>query len=134
MDKREKKGLAIGALLGAVVGVITGILFAPKSGKETRKDIKDAAGKAADTLVQEAHKLQDDAKELIEKTESKIKQLKGKAGDVAKDHVKEIKHTTENVRTAVRAFKDGKASDKDLNDAIKQAKAAHSALKTYLKK
>ena len=32
-------------LLGLGVGVGLGLLFAPKSGKETRKDIKDATNK-----------------------------------------------------------------------------------------
>ena len=96
MDKREKKGLAIGALFGAVIGVITGILFAPKSGKETRKDIKDAAGKAADALVEEAHTLQNEAKKLIEKAESHAKKLKGQAATTAKEHISELKHATSN--------------------------------------
>lgn len=31
------------ALIGAVVGAVAGVLFAPKSGKETRKDIANKA-------------------------------------------------------------------------------------------
>jgi len=37
-------GIAIGAAAGAVAGVITGLLVAPKSGKETRADLKKKAG------------------------------------------------------------------------------------------
>ena len=48
------KGLAIGAAIGAVAGVVTGILFAPKSGKETREDIKVAARKAKEKFLAEA--------------------------------------------------------------------------------
>ena len=73
MDKREKKGLALGAIVGAVVGVITGILFAPKSGKETRQDIKEATSKAAEKLSAEAHKIQEEAVELIAKAEVRLK-------------------------------------------------------------
>jgi len=44
MKKETKFGLvAAGA---AVAGYVAGILTAPKSGKETRKDIKDKAGEA----------------------------------------------------------------------------------------
>ncbi len=70
MDKKEKKGLAIGAAIGAVLGVIGGILFAPKSGKETRADIKNSAVTVAD-------KLHDEAEELL----AKAKSLTGSAAD-----------------------------------------------------
>ena len=50
-----KKGkFALGALIGAAAGLITGILAAPKSGKETRAEIKTTAGKVADKAVAEA--------------------------------------------------------------------------------
>ncbi|RWZ79016.1 MAG: YtxH domain-containing protein, partial [Candidatus Chaera renei] len=40
-----KKGsrFALGAAIGAVAGVVAGLLAAPKSGKETRADIKQKA-------------------------------------------------------------------------------------------
>ena len=40
----SKGKFALGALVGAVAGVIAGVLTAPKSGKETRADIKKKAG------------------------------------------------------------------------------------------
>ena len=40
MSKKTAGKLALGAAIGAVIGVVTGILTAPKSGKETRADIK----------------------------------------------------------------------------------------------
>jgi gas vesicle protein len=123
MDKKEKKGLAIGAAIGAVFGVIGGILFAPKSGKETRSDIKHAAVTAADKVHAEAD-------ELLEKAKS----LTGKASDTAKKHVGEVKHTADNLREVVKSFKAGKASDKDLDSAIKKAKDATASLKTFFKK
>ena len=134
MDKREKKGLALGAIVGAVVGVITGILFAPKSGKETRQDIKEATSKAAEKLSAEAHKIQEEALELIAKAEVRLKSLKGATLAKVNQHIDEVKHTSENVKSVAKAFKSGKSSDKDLDEAIKQAKAARDALKTFLKK
>jgi gas vesicle protein len=61
-NDNEKSGLAIGSLvIGAIAGAIAGILFAPKSGKETRGDLKDTltqvkddvASKIADLNIQE---------------------------------------------------------------------------------
>ena len=37
----------LGAALGAIGGAIAGVLFAPKSGKETRKDIAEGTKKVA---------------------------------------------------------------------------------------
>lgn len=39
MSKNKGK-IAVGAIFGAVAGAVAGILTAPKSGKETRADIK----------------------------------------------------------------------------------------------
>jgi len=46
--------LAIGAVVGAAAGVVAGILTAPKSGRETREDIRQKASDVKDQAV--AHK------------------------------------------------------------------------------
>lgn len=46
------KKIALGAVIGAVAGVVAGMLVAPKSGKETRGDIK----KKTEQLKHEAEK------------------------------------------------------------------------------
>lgn len=132
MDKRERKGLALGAVIGAVAGVVTGILFAPKSGKETRKDIKDAAVKASDTVQDEAKKLQAEAVELLDKLEAVAKDKTGKVSDSAKTHAKDLKEKASDLAEIAKSFKAGKSTDKDLNDAIKQVKAAKASIKTFL--
>ncbi|KRQ86192.1 YtxH-like protein [Caloramator mitchellensis] len=89
--KNLKKGLAIGAALGTVVGAVAGILTAPKSGKETREEIKngviDASGKVVET-----------AKEVAAKTVTMIKEKIKKDNDVAEevvfdDVIDEVKDT-----------------------------------------
>jgi len=134
MDKQEKKGLALGAVFGAIVGVIAGILFAPKSGKETRKDIKVATEKTINKAKEEAEKLHDEVAELIEKIESKVSELKGKTSESTKEHIKEGKKAVTNLSTAIKSFKAGSADDKDLGTAIKKAKESKEALKAFLKK
>ena len=42
------KGLLIGFLTGGIVGAAIALLYAPKSGKELRKDIKDKADEFKD--------------------------------------------------------------------------------------
>jgi gas vesicle protein len=50
MRKEEIGSLGIGLGVGLVVGAILGILFAPQSGKETRKYITEKAEDTAATI------------------------------------------------------------------------------------
>ena len=75
MAEEKKSGAGkffLGALFGAAVGAIAGILTAPKSGKETRKDLKDAGDKA----VKDAKK---NGEKLLSKTKKSTKELGDKA-------------------------------------------------------
>ena len=82
----SKGKLAIGAVFGAVAGFVTGVLLAPKSGKETRKDIKGAALKAKNNVVDEAEKAKDFAEEKVKqvrnKAETVVDDVAGKANDL----------------------------------------------------
>jgi len=49
--KSALKGAAIAGTVAAVAGVIAGILLAPKSGKETRKDIAKYLGEMKDKVA-----------------------------------------------------------------------------------
>ena len=57
-DKGAKKNV-LAAALGALAGGIAGILFAPKSGKETRGDIKKAVEKATVEIKEKAEEVRD---------------------------------------------------------------------------
>ena len=57
-DKGVKKNV-LAAALGALAGGIAGILFAPKSGKETRGDIKKAVEKATVEIKEKADEVRD---------------------------------------------------------------------------
>ncbi|MCL2173698.1 YtxH domain-containing protein [Candidatus Saccharibacteria bacterium] len=60
MSKAKSGGkFFLGAIFGGAVGAIAGLLSAPKSGKETREDIKKKAGevkKTADEKVEKGKK------------------------------------------------------------------------------
>lgn len=71
----SKGRIAFGVVVGAVAGVIAGLLTAPKSGKETRADLKKKAGE----LKQQATDRADDAKEFVQE---KATDLRGKAGEL----------------------------------------------------
>ena len=82
----SKGKIVLGTIFGAVAGFAAGILSAPKSGKETRQDIKDAAKKTKDVAVEKAG----EAKEATLRTAKDVKEkAEGVAGDVSKK-VKEV--------------------------------------------
>ena len=134
MARNNKSKLAFGALLAGLTGFVTGILFAPKSGQETRGEIKQAAHKASDTITQKAKQAQTHLAQLITKAEAQLTQTKAATSDQGRKLVSQAKRTKTQVGTVAKAVKAGKASDKDLDAAVKKAKAAISSLKTYLKK
>ena len=89
-------GATIGTALGAAAGFIAGILTAPKSGQETRKDIKDVTKKASDDVVSEAEKLkknvtsratgaQNKAKGTVDEVVGKAEDLKGRVEQAVED-------------------------------------------------
>lgn len=134
MTKDKNKGIAIGAAIGAVAGVVTGILFAPKSGKETRQDIKDTASKLATRFEKEAKHVQAELSDLIEKAETKVKDAGKSFGGKSQEVVEQAKHARNTLTTLAKSIKAGKADDKDLDKALAKAKEAADALKTYIKK
>jgi gas vesicle protein len=69
---------------GVVVGATLGVLFAPKSGKETREDLKNAF----DDLVEKAKGIKaEDVKAAIEK---KVEEIREAVADLDKEKVLEI--------------------------------------------
>ena len=122
------KGLLIGFLTGAAVGSIIALLFAPKSGKELREDIKNKsqdfmedaesylanAKDKASQLINEgkkkSEKLVSDTKEkvdaLLGEAEKILSDAKGKAGDYAHAGKEKIEKESERLKTAIRAGMD----------------------------
>jgi len=72
-----KKGkFALGTLVGAAAaGLATGILTAPKSGKETRADIKNKAGEVKDKAVAEVTVLSEKADKMATEAKANVKEI-----------------------------------------------------------
>ena len=76
------KGLLIGTLTGLAVGSIIALLYAPKSGKELRKNIKTKSQDFIEDADQYIMKTKDKASQLINKNKKKsqkwLKRIKNK--------------------------------------------------------
>lgn len=60
-----------GFILGGLIGAALGILYAPKSGKETREEIRQSA----EELLEQAKKQYEEASRKIEQLASREKEL-----------------------------------------------------------
>lgn len=65
----KKQRFVLGTIIGAAAGVVAGILTAPKSGKETRADIKNKAMELKDEAADQADK----AKTKLDETVGSVK-------------------------------------------------------------
>ena len=92
-EKRKKERakaaqkFAVGMGVVATVGVATGILFAPKSGKETREDLKS---KAVDTM--------ETIKDTVQKNVETVKDSAVHAAQEVRNAIKEVHEKTEGVK------------------------------------
>lgn len=64
--------IAFGAIIGAAAGLIAGVLTAPKSGKETRADIKTKAAELKDKADETSQAAKDRALDLKARAESSV--------------------------------------------------------------
>lgn len=72
----------VGVVASAVgAGVLAGLMLAPKSGKETRKDIKDKLDETKDSIEDKASKMKDDLKD---KSKSVKKDIQEKVEEIKK--------------------------------------------------
>ena len=84
----SKGKVALGALVGVTVGVAAGILTAPKSGKETRADLKKKANETKDVVAKKAG------------------YAVAKAGDMTHDAKVKVQDVAENVMTEAGELKE----------------------------
>ena len=92
MSKCSKSGggkFFLGALIGGAVGAVAGLLTAPKSGKETRADIKKKAGETADWTKEKAGEVKKVADKKIKQGKKTAKSWKDNLFTRGKDDEEE---------------------------------------------
>lgn len=87
-------GGILGCLAGMTAGVALGTLFAPKAGRELRKELSDTMGAFAETAKEKGLELADVAKE-------KGMQIKEKTGDFSNKMSEKMKEKVQGMKEAV---------------------------------
>ncbi|HTE58047.1 MAG TPA: YtxH domain-containing protein [Verrucomicrobiae bacterium] len=139
MAKEEKKehagrNMAIGAALAAGAGYVAGILTAPKSGKDTRKDIKDTAVKTKTEAEKRLKVMHSEATDLIGKAKTLAKNVGSGSKDELNQAIESAVSAREKARNLLSALHEGDADDKDLEEAIAEVNSAVEHLKKYVSK
>jgi len=91
MNNDNVIGFGIGLLTGAVIGGAIALLYAPQSGKKTRKLIKDKATEVVDEVKEEATEVVDEVKEKASGIMDKVKEVASKSNRNDKAAGKAIK-------------------------------------------
>ncbi len=134
-DNGMGKGLIVGFLTGAAVGSIIALLFAPKSGKELRQDIKvksqefmdeadnylaNAKDKATQLINEgkkKSEKLVSEAKEkvdaLLSEAEKILHDAKDKAGTYVQSGKEKVEKESDRLKSAIKAGVDTYRSEKE---------------------
>jgi len=133
MNKSTKR-IALGTVIAAAAGYVAGILTAPKSGKETRKDIKVAAEHGMAEAEKQLKKLHTQMNDILAEAKVKATTLKGTAQKDIEIAMEKVGVAKEKAREMLSALHEGGAEDKELKKAITDANKAIDHLKVYLKK
>lgn len=131
---KAAKVFAIGAAVAGAAGFLAGLLTAPKSGKETRDDLRHATGKGLTEAEKELKKLHTELNDLLDQAKASKDKLGVRAQKELDGLMDKAKDTKEKAREMLSAVHEGDAEDKDLRQAIKEANKAIDHIKDYLKK
>lgn len=134
MGKTDGKNVVAAVIIGAAAGYVAGILTAPKSGKETRADIKNATDKYVADAQVKLQSLREDLSNLIDDATERAKLYSEKGKKEVAGLVDKAKSAQVKAKEVLGAVKNGEAQDKDLQKALQDANNAKDHLAEYLKK
>ncbi|RJQ50171.1 MAG: YtxH domain-containing protein [Nitrospiraceae bacterium] len=107
MDDHANEKRIIGSfLIGGLVGAGLALLFAPQSGKKTRKDIsrftKNVAGDAKDLIEDATESVQ----EMVDRVSDKLSDLASSRKEITEDARKRFIKTLDNVQKLLEKQKE----------------------------
>lgn len=135
-DGEQKRNIvkvfAIGALVSALAGYVAGILTAPKSGRETREDIKSKANETYSAAEKRLKQLHTELGDIIDKVSGQIDTFKNRKE--VSDALDKGRDAKQKAREVLSVLHDGETDDKELKKAVKDATDAIEHLRNFLRK
>ena len=137
-ENKMAKGLVLGFLTGGVVGAALALLYAPKSGKELRSDIKHRTDDFIDDTSEYMQIAKEKASDLInegkKKSEKLIKDAKERAGTLIEDANELLNEAKDKASHKYEDAKGTIASEKErVKDALKAGVDAYKEEKSKKK-
>ncbi len=136
MSNKHKatRRLVVGTVIAAAAGYVAGVLTAPKSGKETRKDIQNKAIKLRRQAESQLKKTHSELTQLIAKGKQRSKNLNATAKARFVKALAAAQAAKDKARDMLSAIHEGDADDEELKKAVKDVNKALENIKTFLQK
>jgi gas vesicle protein len=130
--RKRSKDIAMGTALAAGIGYMAGILTAPKSGRETRKDIERAALKAKSEAERALKSLHSELASLISQAKRHAKSVNKEAKTDLDKAIADAQNARAKVREILSALHEGETENHDLQKAIDEVNSSLEHLKKYI--
>ena len=128
------KRLSLVAVVAAAAGYVAGLLTAPKSGKETRDDLKHAGQKSREEIERALKNASMELADLLDEAKRRGSAMNGKARNELDSLIESARAAREKARTLLSALHEGTSTDEDLRIAAAQTTSALKHLRAYLKR
>lgn len=132
--KRRIGRAALGATAAALAGFLAGILTAPKSGRETRSDIRAAANRLKTDAEKQLKQIHSQLADVIRVSKAGLRHSVKEGSSELRAAVARAEVAKDKARTILSALHEGDADDQQLKMAVADARSALEHLKKYVKK
>jgi gas vesicle protein len=129
---KDVKNVGIALIAGLAAGYALGVLTAPKSGKETRSDIKDAGAKAYKIAEARLKNTYEDLSEVIANAGEQAKKL-NKKGREELDVLLAAAHDAQGrVKQLITSVRKGDVTEELFEDTVVAAQVAKDELQDFI--
>jgi gas vesicle protein len=129
---KDVKNVGIALIAGLAAGYALGVLTAPKSGKETRSDIKDAGAKAYKIAEARLKNTYEDLSEVIANASEQAKKL-NKKGREELDVLLAAAHDAQGrVKQLITSVRRGDVTEEQFDDTVVAAQVAKEELQDFI--